>query len=44
MDREVAKQIKESRRKERQDKHVEKTLTTLIAIKRMVEKELAKQQ
>jgi hypothetical protein len=47
MDREVAEQVRESRRKERQEKqenHFKKTLTTLIAIKRMVERELAKQQ
>jgi len=32
MDKEVAKQIRESRRKEKQDKHVKKTLTKYIAI------------
>ncbi len=43
----MAEQVRESRRKERQEKqenHFKKTLTTLIAIKRMVERELAKQQ
>ncbi len=44
MDREVAEQIRESRRKEKQDKHIKKTFTTLTTIKRMVERELAKQQ
>jgi hypothetical protein len=44
MDKEVVEQIRESKRKERQEKHFKKTLTTLITIKRMFEREFAKQQ
>jgi len=44
MDREVAEQIQESRRKEKQEKQVRKTLTILIVAKKMVERKLVKQQ
>ncbi len=44
MDREVVEQIPKSKRKERQEKQVRKTFTSLIATKKLVEKELVKQQ
>jgi hypothetical protein len=44
MDREVAKQIRESRKEGKARQASKKKLTTLTAIKRMVKRELTKQQ
>jgi hypothetical protein len=41
MDWEVAKQIRKSERKERQEKQARKTLIMLTIVERLVEKELA---
>jgi hypothetical protein len=38
MDKEVAEHIRKSRRKERQEKQVKKTLTMLIAVEKLVKK------
>ncbi len=43
MDREVSKQIQEIKRKEKQEKQAKKTFIVLIAVEKLVEKELVKQ-
>jgi hypothetical protein len=44
MDRGVAKHIRKSRRKERQDKQAKKTLITMFVVEKLVERKLVKQQ
>jgi hypothetical protein len=44
MDREVAEHIKETRRKEKQDKQAKKAITSMIIAKWVFEKELTRQQ
>ncbi len=44
MDREAIEQIRENKRKERQEKQVRKTLTLLTIAKKLVERKLVKQQ
>jgi hypothetical protein len=44
MDREVAKLIRETRRKEKQDKQVKKVITIMTMTEWVVERELTRQQ
>ncbi len=44
MDREVTKLIRETRRKEKQDKQAIKVTITMIVIEQAVERELTRQQ
>jgi len=44
LDREVVEHIRESKKKERQEKKARKTFTVLTIVERLVEKELIKQQ
>jgi len=44
LDREVVEHIRESKKKEKQEKQARKTLIVLTIVERLVEKELIKQQ
>jgi hypothetical protein len=44
MDREVVEHIKETKRKEKQDKQTKKATTTMIIAKRVVEREFTRRQ